>query len=176
MIFTAGGGTSYEFFLNGGSVQGPGALNTYTTSVLADGDVVSVTVTDGNGCEDTHAGITTTVNPLPTATLSSSDGDDEICLGESVIFTAGGGTSYEFFLNGGSVQGPGALNTYTTSVLADGDVVSVTVTDGNGCEDTHAGITTTVNPLPTATLSSSDGGWDLFRRECDLYRGRRHEL
>ena len=83
-----------------------------------------------------------------------------------MIFTAGGGTSYEFFLNGGSVQGPGALNTYTTSV-ADGDVVSVTVTDGNGCEDTHAGITTTVNPLPTATLSSSDGDdEDLFRREC----------
>jgi hypothetical protein len=90
---------------------------------------------------------TITVTALPTATLSSSDGDNIICLGESVTFTAAGGTLYEFFEGGVSVQGPLASNTYATTTLSDLEVVTVTVTDGNGCEDTHAGISTMVETI-----------------------------
>jgi len=127
-------------------------LQSPVASGAVDGEIFTVTITDVNGCTNTST-TTVSVNPLPTATLSSSDGDDEICAGESVTFTAGGGTSYEFFVNGGSVQGPGALNTYTTTGLADGDVVTVTVTDGNGCEDTHAGITMTVETITPPSIS-----------------------
>ena len=162
VIFTAGpaGQVNYEFFVNGGSVLS-GTSTTFSTSSLSNGDVVTVTVTDANGCTDTHAGITMTVNSFasPTAMLSSDDADNAICTGTSVIFTAGpsGLANYEFFLNGGSVQS-GTSDTYTTATLTDGDVVTVTVTDANGCPDTHVGITTTVvtqPTLPTAVMSES---------------------
>jgi len=151
---TSATATNYEFFLNGVSDQN-GASNTYSP-VLANGDQVTVTVTDGNVCIATDGPITTTVNPLPTVTLTSSDADDEICLGDVVTFTATSATAvnYEFFLNGVSGQN-GASNTYAP-VLADGDQVTVTITDGNGCTASDGPITTTVNPLPTVTLTSSD--------------------
>ena len=150
----------YEFFVNGGSVQGPGAATMYSTMTLVDGDVVTVEVTDVNGCTDTHAGITMTVYPVPTAVLNSVPVSATICAGDNVDFTASaiGGTGpfqYEFFVNGGSVQGPSATLTYTTTALVDGDVVTVTVTDANTCNDTHAGITMTVNDNPVAGLTST---------------------
>jgi len=150
---TSATATNYEFFLNAVSDQN-GASNTYSPA-LADGDQVTVTVTDGNGCTASDGPITTTVNPLPTVTLTSSDADNIICIGDLVTFTATSvtATNYEFFLNGSSDQN-GASNTYAT-VLADGDQVTVTVTDGNGCIASDGPITTTVNN-PTVTLTSSD--------------------
>ena len=154
VTFTAGGGTEYEFFVNGTSVQGPDVMDTYTTPDLMDGDAVTVTVTDGNGCTDTHTGITMMVSANPVATLMVTD--STTCAGDTVTFTAGGGTEYEFFVNGTSVQGPDVMDTYTTPDLMDGDAVTVTVTDGNGCTDTHAGITMMVSTNPVATLMVTD--------------------
>ena len=122
---------------------------------LSNGEEVTVTITNVSGCSDTPAGITTTVNALPTGTLSSDDADDIICAGDQVIFTATGGDSYEFFVDAVSVQS-GAGDTYTTTGLSNGEEVTVTVTNVSGCSDTPAGITTTVNALPTGTLSSDD--------------------
>ena len=93
---------------------------------------MTATVTDGNGCTATDGPIITTVN-TPTVVLTSSDADNIICLGYVVTFTATSATAinYEFFLNGGSDQN-GASNTYSP-VLANGDMVSVTITDAIGC-------------------------------------------
>jgi len=117
--------------------------------------MVTVTITDGNGCTAGDGPITTTVNTLPTVSLTSSDADNIICIGDPpVTFTATSATAvnYEFFLNGSSDQ-IGASNTYST-VLTDGDQVTVSVTDGNACTASD-GITTTVNN-PTVSLTSSD--------------------
>ena len=154
VIFTAGGGTNYEFKLNYTTVQN-GAGTTYTTTGLNDGDAVKVVVTNANSCVDSTAAITTTVNALPAPTLSSDDADNIICAGDQVIFTGGGGTNYEFKLNGTTVQN-GASTTYTTTGLSDGDGVKVIVTNANSCVDSTAAITTTVNALPAPTLSSDD--------------------
>ncbi|MDQ3846187.1 MAG: hypothetical protein M3342_19590, partial [Bacteroidota bacterium] len=55
---------------------------------------------DANNCESfTQTAVILTINPLPSATLSSSATNNTICAGQSVTFTAGGGTSYEFFVN-----------------------------------------------------------------------------
>ena len=127
MIFTATGGDSYEFFVDAVSVQS-GAGDTYTTTGLSNGEEVTVTVTNVAGCSDTPAGITTTVNALPTGTLSSDDADDIICAGDQVIFTATGGDSYEFFVDAVSVQS-GAGDTYTTTGLSNGEEATATVTN-----------------------------------------------
>lgn len=146
-VFTAGGGTSYNFKVNGISVQN-GASTTYTTTTLTNGQSVTVDVTNAAGCLATSTGITMTVNPLPTPTLAASA--NPVCAGTSVTFTAGGGVNYNFKINGTSVQNS-ALNTYATTTLTTGQIVTVDVTNGSGCIATSTGINMTVNPIPHAT-------------------------
>lgn len=150
VIFTADGTyTNYEFFINGGSVQN-GASNTYNTSALNNGDVVSVTATNLSGCTNTsNSSITMTVNALPSVTLTSSDADNIICTGTSVTFTATAGLSnYNFRVNGSTAQN-GGTRTYTTTALSNGDAVDVIVTNSNGCINTSSSFTFTVNSKPT---------------------------
>lgn len=99
-------------------------------------------------CVSSTYAIQVVVHANPSGTLSSSDPDNEICAGDNVIFTATGGVNYHFYLNVVSVQN-GASNTYSTTTLNNGDVVTVVVTDANGCSSNYAGITTTVHPVPS---------------------------
>ncbi|MFE3869557.1 gliding motility-associated C-terminal domain-containing protein [Flavobacterium sp. LS2P90] len=103
---------------------------------------------NSNGCTITA---TVTVNALPISTLSSNDGDNTFCSGTSVIFTATGGTNYNFRVNGSSVQN-GTSPTYPTTSLTNGQVVDVIVTTAFGCTATSTGITNTVNPLPLTPI------------------------
>lgn len=154
VVFTAGGGTTFNFRVNGTSVQN-GTSSTYTTTSLTNGQVVDVIVTNSNGCPATSASITNTVQALPSPTLTSSDPDNTFCSGTSVTFNAGGGTSYNFRVNGSSVQN-GSSSTYTTTSLTNGQIVDVIVTNDNGCSATSSQITNTVRALPNPTLTSSD--------------------
>jgi gliding motility-associated-like protein len=147
VTFTAGGGTSYNFLVGGLSVQN-GVSATYTTSTLTNGQSVVVIVTNASACSATSAAITNTVNPTPVPTLTSSDADNSFCTGTNVTFTAGGGTNYNFRLEGVSVQN-GILTTYTTNSLTNGQVVDVVVSNTYGCIATSAGITNSVFAAPT---------------------------
>jgi ribosomal protein S17 len=152
---TAPTATTYEFYLQGVLVQS-GISNVYTTA-LTDGQKVRVQVKDAANCLSVSNEITTTVNALPGVTLASSDGDNSICAGETLTFTANTSTAvsgYEFFVDGISKQS-GASNTYTTNSLSNGQTVTVKVTTASGCTATSSGITTTVNPIPFVTLTSN---------------------
>jgi gliding motility-associated-like protein len=152
VIFTATGGTTYNFLVGGSSVQN-GVSATYTTSSLTNGQMVVVIVTNATGCSATSAGITNTVNITPVPTLTSSDADNNFCLGTSVTFTASGGTNYNFRVDGVSVQ-TGLLTTYSTSTLTNGQVVDVIVSNTNGCTATSAGITNSVFESPIANAGT----------------------
>lgn len=102
----------------------------------------TVTVTDGNGCTDVSSQAIA-VNPLPTPSISGSNGFD-ICQGETTDLTATGGTSYNW--------NTGPTGT-TISVNTSGNY-AVTVTDNNGCS-AIASQTVTVNPNPTADFTFS---------------------
>jgi gliding motility-associated-like protein len=154
VTFTASGGTNYDFMVGATTVQN-GISNIYTTSTLTNGQIVSVIVSNSDGCSATSSGITNTVHPLPTASIISSAPNNTSCQGASVTFTASGGISYDFRVSGSTVQN-GASNTYTTSSLANDQVVDVVVTNSNGCSATSAGITNIVSPIPIPTLTSSD--------------------
>lgn len=146
VTFTGTGGVSYDFKVNGASVQS-GASDTYTTATLNNGDVVTVEVTNSDGCTATSAGITTTVNALPQVTLTNDATNNEICSGDYVTFTATGGdvgATYDFAINGTSVQSS-TSNTYSSSTLSNGDQVSVTVTNTTGCSASYSTTGTYVN-------------------------------
>jgi hypothetical protein len=174
VTFTAtptNGGTTpaYQWKLNGTNVGTNAA--TYTSTALADGDVVTVVLTANNVCQTSATAngnsITTTVlnNVTPAVAIVSDDADNSICSGTSVTFTAtptnGGSTpAYQWKLNGTNV-GTNAT-TYTSTTLADGDVVSVVLTANNACQTSATAngnsITTTVlnSVTPAVAIVSSD--------------------
>ncbi|WP_157666535.1 gliding motility-associated C-terminal domain-containing protein [Alkalitalea saponilacus] len=150
VTFSAGGGVSYEFFVNGSSVKGPGALNTYTTSDLSDGDIVLVEVTDANGCVDTEQ-ITMTIYPLPVVSLSADLND--VCSGETITIEATPGyVNYDFRINGTSIQNSES-NIFEYSNFVDGDLVSVR-TSSEFCSTLTGPLTIEIRDLPEITLES----------------------
>ena len=57
-------------------------------------------------------------------TLTSSAVSNTFCIGDTITFTASGSVSYEFLINGATVQGPNSTNTFTT-VLTQTSTVTV---------------------------------------------------
>ncbi|MEZ4985255.1 MAG: SdrD B-like domain-containing protein [Saprospiraceae bacterium] len=127
-------------------------LGTSSTPNIAGGAVtttVGATVGDNyywvvynNGCFTEQTSFLLTLYSNPNATLSNSGA---ACAGESITFTAmpAGASSYTFFedlnsngmLDGGETLQSGVNNTYSSSSLANGDVISVLITDANTCTD-----------------------------------------
>jgi autotransporter-associated beta strand protein len=167
---TAGGTVTYNFKI-GNTVVQSGSSNTYTTSSLANGNIVSCEIGVGGGtCVTTTAAsnnIAMTVAALPTVTLTRVPTGD-ICAGTSITFTAaatnpGGGTiSYNFKINGSSIQS-GSSNTFTHSSFANGDQVTCDISVAGGtCDGTTASSNSLVIPVvttltPVVSLSASPG-------------------
>ncbi len=152
VLFTAGGGDSYEWYLD--DVVIPGETNSTYSTTLTGSEEIKVQVTDEFGCSNVATSSSITVNPVPVVSISSSDIDNTICQNDEVTFTADGGDVYEFFVNNVSVQGPDGNDTYVTTTLNDGDEVYAVVINGStGCSVSTSIITTTVHPLPVASLT-----------------------
>ena len=151
--FTSSGSSTYEFFVNGVSVQGPSTNNTYEPVSLADDDAVSV-IGSAGGCQGNEPEIVITVNAAPTTTLVNDDGDNSICSGETVTFTASGANNYEFFVDGISQGAPSTNNEFVTSTLTNGQIVSV-LGEINSC-NLSASNTFTVLSAPNVSLISND--------------------
>lgn len=113
----------------------------------------TVTGTSSFGCTSTdQADITVVANPIVNVTCS--DADQVICQGESVTFTATAGySSYEFFVNASSVQS-GTSNVYTTTGLANGDVVTTQATAAGCTSASPDNFTFTVNTPPVVFFSN----------------------
>ena len=129
-VLTASGGTSYRW-LDG--------QTTPSVSVNQLGNYI-VTVTDVNGCSASTNKVVT-LNPLPTAIIS---GVLAFCAGSSTTLTASGGLTYLWSTGATSATiNPNQAGVYT-----------VTVTDGNGCQNSTSK-TLTINPLPTVSISGN---------------------
>lgn len=98
----------------------------------------TVTVTDGNGCQDADT-LNLSIFPLPIINLGP---DVDICAGSSATLDAGPGFSSYLWQDGSTNQ--------TFSATTAGNY-SVTVTNGNGCMNSDD-INVTVNPNPTPNL------------------------
>ncbi|MGC6403141.1 MAG: hypothetical protein ACON4A_06805, partial [Flavobacteriaceae bacterium] len=136
-------GQEYKFYVNGAlAYQGSNTTITFSSDpadvdALSNGDVITIGFIDTNGCEVDTSTISKTVEvySLPTAELNAGDAPEAVCEGESVTFTASGGTEYAFYKAGVLVQARSVSNTYTTTGLSNTQSVTVTVYNANGCED-----------------------------------------
>jgi hypothetical protein len=151
-----GSSPSYQWYLNGSTV-GTNST-TYSNSGLADGDQVEVVLTSNNVCQTTSSAtsnivtLSVTANVTPSVSITSTG--NTICSGASVTFTAtptNGGTapSYQWKLNGSNV-GTNA-DTYTTTTLVDGDVVTCEMTANNACQ-TVSTVTSNSETISVASL------------------------
>lgn len=163
-----GASPTYQWKLNGGNVGSNS--DTYVNASLANGDQVTCEMTSNAACASpatvTSNTVTMTVNANVTPSVSiSANPAGAICAGTNVTFTAtasntGGGTvTYDFKVNGGSVQS-GASDTYASTTLANNDQVTCDISiSGGTCltasTATSNTITMTVNALPTANAGSA---------------------
>ena len=130
---TASGGTSY-LWSNAAATAAitvsPGSTTTYL-----------VTVTNANNCSATTSG-TVNVNGPPIPIINPPTG--QICSGDSITLTAGGGSTY--------LWSNGATTPAITVSPASATPYSVTVSNGNNCSATTSR-TVNVNSLPTPTMN-----------------------
>ncbi len=130
-----GGTPSYQWKVNG-SNAGTGA--TFSSTTLQQGDVVSCTMTSTANCASpttaTSNNVTMTVTSSSTPTVSIAPSANNVCTGTLVSFTPtptyGGTPSYQWKVNGVN-SGTGA--TFSSSTLAQGDVVSCVMTSTASC-------------------------------------------
>jgi hypothetical protein len=164
MATPTNGGTSptYQWQVNGGNA-GTGAV--FTSSTLADGDIVTCIMTSNSPCASpttgTSTGIAMTVSSSVVPSVAIA-GTSTICAGDATTFTAtptNGGTTptYQWQVNG-SNAGTGA--TFTSSALANGDVVICIMTSNSSCASpttaTSSGTTMVVTGIPsTPTISQN---------------------
>ena len=159
ITFTAPAGyLNYSFFVNN-NVEQNGNSNTFSASNLLNGAEVKVLVTSSNGCSTELNSIIVSVNSLPVGTLAASENsglannDNIICKGDNVTFTATAGfNSYEFFVNGESLQS-GNSSVYSTSSLIDGSAVTVIASNSQGCTSTFNSISISVKDIPSVNLN-----------------------
>ena len=165
------GGTNptYQWFVNNSPVSGA-TSSTYVTSTLAQGDLVKLEVTRNAPCASpttlTSNTLTMTVNPVlvPTVAIQSNAAANTVCIGGSITFSistvTNGGLSptYQWFVNNSPSEN---ASTFTTTTLANGDVIKLTLTSNATCASptavTSNNITVTVTPNAAITLSSAAG-------------------
>ncbi|MBS7787485.1 choice-of-anchor D domain-containing protein [Flavobacterium sp. CYK-55] len=161
---TNGGATpTYQWRVNGSSV-GTNST-TYTSTTLANGDVVTCVMTATPvtclaGSPATSNAITMSVTTPLAASVVISTASTSVCAGNTITFTAtptnGGATpTYQWKVNGSNVGTNSA--TYSTGSLANGNIVTCVMTSSltcvTGSPATSNALTMTVNPYATASVS-----------------------
>jgi hypothetical protein len=161
-----GASPAYQWKVNGLNVGTNSG--TYTSTTLANNDVVTCQMTSNAACPSpvsaTSNGVTMTVNPNLTPSVSVTSTSSAICAGTSVTFTAsptngGASPSYQWKKNSVNVGTNSA--TYTDNTLANNDVVTVVMTSSVTCVTsptaTGNNITMTVSVPLTPSITALAG-------------------
>lgn len=157
-----GNAPAYQWFVNGNNA-GTNS-NTYTTTTLANGDVVSCQLTSNAACATTATAlsnnVTISVGSSVTPSVSISASTNNICAGTSVTFTAvatNGGSSPVYQWKVGSTNVGGNSATFTSTTLNNNDVVTCVLTSNAACASplttTSNAVTMSVTPASTPTIT-----------------------
>ncbi len=173
VVSTSGGGNYCEgdsiiLYANGGSQYewtGPSSFSSSSQSPqlvpaqTSNSGTYTVTVTDVNSCSDT-ASLLVTVNPAPIVEIN---GDDSLCLGETLTLTASGADNYLWSTSetNNSIQvSPTANSVYyvtgTSSGCSDNDSIAVSVFPNPTAD---AGQDTTIFEGESVILSGHGGAY-----------------
>ena len=149
--------STYHWFRNGKDVNNNNP--TYTAADFANGDQVYCVVTPANTCDAPTQSNTLTIAVKNDGALSLTldYGPTPVCAGTTVQFTARSAdatpqSTWQWQVNG--IAKGGNTPTYTTSALADGDIVSCLLSDAGGCRTpAPASVTVSVFPSPSVGVT-----------------------
>ncbi|NTW31939.1 MAG: hypothetical protein HGB12_04835 [Bacteroidetes bacterium] len=142
--------------------QSPAITNITTTGT----GVYTLTASNACGSATAVSTASITVNSIGAASISiAAVPTGAICAGTSVTYTAtptNGGTTPSYQWIKGATNITGEINpTYTTTTLANSDIITCVMTSNNTCATgspaTSSGITMTVNALPTPSFTAQPG-------------------
>ncbi|MBS7786216.1 gliding motility-associated C-terminal domain-containing protein [Flavobacterium sp. CYK-55] len=142
---------SYVWTVPAGA-SNPGNVASFSATVAGNYSVVITNIL--SGCSSLSVSGTLTVNPQPTVTVNNPS----VCLGSLATITAipgsGVSTDYSFAWTVPSgATDPGNVNSFNTTVAGTYTVIITNL--ATTCQSNSASSTVQVNPLPTATISSS---------------------
>ncbi|QEC78202.1 T9SS type B sorting domain-containing protein [Mucilaginibacter ginsenosidivorax] len=155
----AGTSPTYAWQVNGSAV-GTNST-TFSSSTLANGDVVTCTLTNSSTCAGPLSAQSNTItlnvikplNPSPSVTITASA--NGVYAGTAVRFTAtaqpAAVTTYQWQVNGTNM----GLNqsTFTGNAFNNGDVVTCTITTSNACTAPVTSNLLVVNILPPVVIT-----------------------
>lgn len=143
-----GSGLSYQWRRDGSSISGANSASYSATQA----GVYTVRVNNG-GCESTSSGVTVSITSVPSAAITAN-GPTSFCTGGSVVLNANGGSglTYVWRRDGNAISGATSAS-YTATQAG---VYTVRITNG-GCESTSSGVSVSVSPTPSASITSSGG-------------------
>ncbi|MFN8416162.1 MAG: T9SS type A sorting domain-containing protein [Cytophagaceae bacterium] len=160
----AGASPTYKWKKN--TIDIPGATNsTYSVGSITNGDQFTVEMTSNATCASpatvTATPVTITVTTPVTPSVALAASATTICTGTSVTFTAtptnGGTPTYQWKINGNNQGATTPINTFTSTTLSDGDIVSVVMTTSVTCVTAASAnsnqIPMVVNEIVTPTIS-----------------------
>ncbi len=166
---TDGGATPfYQWLVNGSVVTSGngGPTESFTSSSLDNGDIVSATMQSDAFClsgsgNATSNSITVPIIPIPVTAVSIAASETQICADSVVVFTAtpdNGGTDphYKWQVNGVNAGGDSAV--FDDGGLRNGDVVDVAMTADLACSlpvTATQGVTMTIYPLPVIDMDTA---------------------
>lgn len=150
------------------SVTNADAGNTYTWLPSGSGSTLTVTATGNysvksdstNGCSNSSDVISILVNDLPEPVITTSETDNRVCFGDSVVL-------FSNFENGNVWNGvPGSPTTNSITIKATTSAITLKVTDTNGCSSTVGPVSVKVDTLPVINLEKDTAL--IVREEFDL--------
>ena len=171
VTFTAtavNGGTLpvYQWKKNGINVGTNSTI--YIDASLVTGDIITCTLTSTASCANpitaVSSGITMTVITVVVPSVNISTATTSICSGVNAVFSAtpiNGGTSPTYQWKKNSVNTGTNNSTYSDASLNNGDVITCSLTNNDGCASpatvTSSGITISVTPsvVPNVTITAS---------------------
>ena len=164
-----GGGTPSYQWKEGSTVVGSGA--SFTSSTLTNGQSISVTLTSSETCVTTSTAVSDPVvlsvneNLVPSVTIDSNDGNNILCTGSSIAFTAiptNGGTDpeYQWQINGIASGGVTTSNTFSSSNLNDGAIVTAILISSEECLAENNVVSNEIPVQVDNSISGETPVWD----------------
>jgi len=147
------GASTYQLLINNIPTSSPNIQNSFTINTIMDGDIITTQGSSSSGCFSTSQNaFTFTVNPNPIVTLTSSDVDSTICIGDIVSFNTSGATTYDYYVDDVLAT---TGTTYITDSIQNGQIISI---EGhlNGCTSTSNLMPFTVYLYPVSFMTTAD--------------------
>ena len=149
-------GSTYQWTLSGGGILNPGSTSDNITvdwGVTPGTYTISVVETDINGCIGLPVTVDVTVNPLPTATISTSQ---TACLGSIIPDLTAIGANVTWYSDIALTNSLAVGNTFSTGQTTVGLYTYYVTETLNGCEGPSIPVTLEIYSIPSAPAVSNE--------------------